>query len=243
MMVKEGSYNRLVILQPGYLPWLGFFDMMMQADLFVFIDDVQYDKQSWRNRNRIKTKNGWTWLTVPVLLKGHHLDQIRNIKIDNSKKWMERHWNLIQENYRNAPFFKEYADNFRQFYQKKWEYLEELDLAIVDEFRRILNINTPLAKSSDIDTAGLKSQAKVIAICKHFGAKEYLNGPAGKAIYSEEVFAENGIRLIWHNYKHPVYPQQFGEFIPYMSTLDLVFNCGPDSREIIASGHINSASD
>jgi len=223
----------IVILQPGYIPWLGFFNMMHSADLFIYHTDVQYDKQSWRNRNRIRTAKGFVWLTVPVQISGHSKSLIRDIRIDGGKNWRRDHLNLLKQNYMKAPFYEYYIDYFEELYANKWEFLIDVDLEIVNYLIKELGISTKVEYSTNFDLKGLKGQDRVLAICEQAGATEYLSGPAGKAIYFEDEFRRKGVDLAWHNYPHPVYRQQFDGFVPYLSVIDLMFNHGPESMDII----------
>lgn len=224
---------RAVILQPGYMPWLGFFDLMHQSDVFVYHTDVQYDKQSWRNRNRIKMRNGWCWLSVPVLIKGHSADIIREIRIDNSSDWGQKHWFQLRENYRAAPFFCDHAPFFQTTLSKRWEFLIDLDLCIADYMMSAMGLKRRIVFSHDLDLGGSNKTERLILICAAVGAEQYLNGPAGKAYIEEDLFRRAGIQLQWHDYPHPMYNQLHGPFLPYMSAVDLLFNHGLDSLEIL----------
>lgn len=228
----------MVILQPGYLPWTGYFDMMDKCDLFVHHVDVQYDKQSWRNRNRIRTEAGWSWLSVPVELTGYSTGLIMDIRIDNTKAWARKHLNLLTQNYRRAPYFDRYAGLFESALLSGWELLSDLDLHMAGLLMRELGLNTRTMLSTEFDLEGLKAEDRVLEICRQAGATEYLNGPAGKILYTPERFEAAGIALTWHDYRHPEYMQQYPGFVPYLSVVDLLFNHGPDSMDIIR-GRLN----
>lgn len=221
------------VLQPGYLPWLGFFDQLYKSDVFVVYDDVQYDKHGWRNRNRIKTPQGVQWLTVPVFSKG--LPLIKDIKIDNKENWGKKHLQGIKQNYSKAPFFDRYIGFFEGLYDKEWNYLIDLDMEIIDYFTDTLGIKTKRVFSSELGISGTQTE-RLIDVCRHFNADSYLTGDSAKNYLDENLFKEAKIELIYHNYKHPPYRQLYGEFIPYLSAVDLFFNEGDKSLEIFTNG-------
>lgn len=219
-------------MQPGYLPWLGFFELMINSDTFIILDTVQYNKKSWRNRNRIRTKSGWIWLTVPVLVKKKFKQLIKDVKINNQISWQKRHLNSMRINYSRAPFFKEYISDLEKIYLKNWEYLVDLDLALINFFAKELEITTPLIKLSELNISG-KGNEHIINICKQLGADELYDSEGARAFINMELFDKEDIRVIFQNYQHPIYKQVYKPFIPYMSTLDLLLNCGKESLRIL----------
>ena len=223
-----------VIMQPTYLPWMGYFDLMAQSDIFIFLDNVQFEKQSWQQRNKIKTSQGWQWLTVSVAQK--FSQKIDEVEINDKVKWREKHWKTIMQNYRKSEFWSKYSSFFEDVYQREWQYLANLNIHITGWIRDQLGIETRLKSASEMDVQGQKVSL-VIDICKKVGADTYLS-PIGAKEYIEEdnLFADEGIRLQYHNFEHPMYRQLYGDFIPYMSVIDLLFNEGPRSLEIIRSG-------
>lgn len=218
------------ILQPGYLPWLGFFEQLYKSDIFIIYDDVQYDKNSWRNRNRIKTSNGIEWLTIPV--HGKITSKILDIVIDNSKDWRRKHLKAIEVNYRKAPYFKDYWKIFEKILNQEWEKLIDLNMALICEINKILGINTKIEFSSKLNIIGDKIN-RLINICKYFDADVFYEGTAGKNYIDEKIFDEAGIKIKFQDYKHPVYHQIYGDFVPYLSIVDLIFNEGPKSLQIL----------
>ena len=227
---------RLAVLQPGYLPWLGFFDQLQRADCFIFYDDVQYDKNGWRNRNRIKSTTGEPhWLTVPVRV--HSLAQrLIDTEIDNRQPWARKHLGTIRQSYVRAPHLKRYLPELEELLlAAKWERLCDLDLAVIKLMCRWLGLERATMRSSELNIDGDRSQ-RLVNFCKHAGADRYLSGNAAQTYLDVELFARHGIAVEWQDYKHPTYPQQHGEFVPYLSTLDLLLNCGDDSRTIISEG-------
>lgn len=223
---------RVAILQPGYLPWLGFFDQMYKSDVFVIYDDVQYDKHGWRNRNRIKTAQGMQWLTVPVLTMGQDNPLVKEVLINNKVDWRRTHLKTIKQNYSRAPFLNTYFGMFEEIYSKEWKYLIDIDMTFIFTLMEELGLTTKIKFSSSLGIMG-KSTQRVIDICLYLKASEYLSGDAAKDYLDESLFFQNDIKLEYHHYQHPVYNQLYGEFIPYLSVIDLLFNHGNESLDIL----------
>jgi hypothetical protein len=223
-------FMRIAVLQPSYLPWLGYFDQIARVDAFVFYDDVQYDKDGWRNRNRIKTDSAehWQWLTVPVLLKGKHGAKIHEVEINNTEHWRRKHLSAITQWYRRAPFFKELNGFFEEFYAREWKSLSDLATTSIREICGLMGIATPLHFSSKLGVTGEKV-SRLVRLCEHFGADEYLTGDAAEDYLEPQAFAEKNIRIVYQRYKHPEYPQLYGPFLSHLSVVDVLFNCGPSS--------------
>ena len=223
----------VAILQPGFLPWLGFFDQMIRSDRFVYYDDVQFDKHGWRNRNRIKTPNGPAWLTVPVRHSGLHGQTVADVEIDNSKPWSRKMVRTIEQVYARSPHCRHYLPDLSAILcDTPASLLIDLDLQVIDLMRRWLEIDTPTIRSSMLGIAGGQTE-RLVAICRHFSADRYLSGNAAKSYLQEELFDAAGISVVWQDYNHPVYRQLHGEFVPYLSALDLVLNLGPESPKAI----------
>jgi WbqC-like protein family len=223
----------LCVLQPGYLPWLGFFDQMRRSDIFVIYDDVQYDKHGWRNRNRIKSPDGPYWLTVPVRHKGLGWPKINEIEIDNQSAWAKKHVGTIRQFYSKAPYTTQYLPMLEDLLSKPWALLVELDMAVITLICTWLGLDRHVVRSSSLGIEGAQSE-RLYKFCEHFGARQYLSGSSAKDYLDLDLFARNRVAVIWQDYHHPVYPQQHGEFVPYLSVLDLVLNCGPESSGILA---------
>lgn len=223
------------ILQPGYLPWLGFFSQMDTSFVFVLYDDVQFDKHGWRNRNRIKTPQGIQWLTVPVYHKGLTGQLIKDVEINNTECWSDKHIKSIRQNYSKAKFFKDNSDKIFECINKRRDSLLELDMELIMIFSSILGIDKKLVLSSTLGIDGGRID-RLIKIIKHFGGNKFVEGKSGKAYIDEKVFNDNGIKLVYQYYHHPVYQQLYSEFIPYLSIIDLIFNCGPESLKILREG-------
>jgi hypothetical protein len=225
---------RVGIHQPMYLPWLGLFDRIQRCDVFVLLDNVPYSKNYFINRNKIKTTNGWTWLTVPVLTSGLFGQLIKDVQIDNKTQWCKTHWRSIYYSYKKAPHFPKYVNFFEGFYAKEWAYLAEANEALLDFVLNTLGIKTRIVKASELDVLGKKEEL-ILNTCKVLKADEYLSGPDGAKYLSLDLWRRNNIKVEFHNYRHPEYPQLYGKFIPQMSIIDLLFNCGEDSLRILSS--------
>ena len=222
---------RVVINQPTYIPWIGYFATLDSCDKYVIYDNVQFDHQSWQHRNKIRNQEGWMWLTVPIVRNKTQL--INEVKIDGNK-WQKKHWKSIQQNYSRTPYFEQYESVFQKIYQTEWEYLIDLDVALLKELAIQLRINMPeFIYASDIKTEGHKTD-RLIPILKATGADIFIEGLAGKNYIEVNRLNEAGIEIKWFEYNHPVYPQR-GEFIPYLSAIDLLFNTGDKAIDYIMS--------
>ena len=223
---------RVTILQPSYLPWLGFFEQMTRSDKFVLLDDVQYTRRDWRNRNKVRVKEGWVWLTVPVQQKSRFSQRLLETRIDNSVSWRRKHLETLRQHYCKAPFFEKYFPRCQQIYEKDWEFLFDLCLETIQFLKEEMGIETPLLRSSEMKLSGEKTE-RLVSICRELGATHYLSGESGSDYISQEDFSNQGIELEYQNYEHPVYPQRYPGFVPHLSTIDLLFNCGEQSLSIL----------
>ncbi len=224
---------KIAIHQPQYMPWLGFFYKMDSADIFVLLDDVQYKKNEWQNRNQLRNAEGAQWITVPV-----HVDfgqKISEVKIDNSKPWKEKHLKSLEMNYSHAAFFTDYFPLFEKEFAKDWEYLVNLNITFIEEFKKALGIGTEIVKSSSLNVE-TKSTERLIDICKALNADTYIAGPGCRDYMDTGLFDANDIGLEIQEYTHPEYKQVFDGFEPFMSVVDLLFCHGKDSLEIIRKG-------
>lgn len=231
----------VTIHQPEHLPWLGFFDKMRQADVFVLLDTTQLAKDDFQNRNRIKTRNGPTWLTVPVYRRARSKQLIIDVEICNDRNWRNRCWSLIYQNYKDAPYFEKYAPFFKDLYAQRWSKLVLLNETITGYLKDQLGLRTDLVKASDLGVYMRGPTNVNLTICRRLAADVYLSGKYGKEYLDETRLAEQGIEVHYQNFKHPVYPQLWGEFLPRMSTIDLLFNCGDSSLKIIEEANSNVA--
>ncbi len=226
--------------QPQYLPWLGYFDKIDKSNCFVFLDTVQYKKREFQNRNKIRTKTDPIWLSVPVKTKGASLQRLSDVQIDNQINWQKEHINSLQTWYSSAPHFNDYFSFFKAVYAKKWERLIDLNIHIIEFILDILDINTKIYLESEIKTQ-YTSTLRLVEICNKLEADIYLSGIGGKDYLDELKFSENKIDLQYQNFTHPTYLQQFtlgeNKFSPYMSIIDLIFNAGPKSIDILRKGN------
>jgi len=220
--------------QPLFLPYLGHFAKIACTDVFVFLDTVSYAKWGWYSRNKIRTSEGWMWLVVPILTHGHHNQPLNKIKIDNSQKWRKKHLKAIEMAYSKAPYFELYHNFFQETYNNEWTYLTDLDEHFIRFCIKELGIDVKFVKASSmsLNLEGQKSSL-VLDLCKKMKPDVFIFGKTGKTYAKVEDFESLGIKVIFQDYKHPVYSQIHGEFIPYMSIIDLLFNCGPKSFEIL----------
>lgn len=224
--------------QPVYLPWLGLFHKIALADMFISFNQVQYQPKDWNNRNQIKTQQGPIWLTVPVLRKGYLEKSISDIEINNNEPWARKHWKSMQVAYAKAPYFKRYAGFFEDIYGRRWERLVDLNETMLRGFLDILGIKVPVRSASEWNFSGAKSDL-VLDMCIQTGTCEYIFGSNGRNYADVDAFSTAGVKVHFQDYVHPTYLQQHGEFTPYMSIVDLLFNCGDDSYSILMAGNIS----
>ncbi|UCH77954.1 MAG: WbqC family protein [Candidatus Coatesbacteria bacterium] len=217
--------------QPVYLPFVGFFQKMARADAFVFMPFVQLNKRSWQVRNQIKGPHGPVWLSLPVHVKGKYHQTIGETKIVEGK-WRHKHWEAIRHNYARAPYFEDYAPFFEETYARPWEGLAELNLHLIAKLREFLEVTTPIVDVDAQAVAGTKSDL-IIDICRQVDATAYLSSD-GEVVYIEkEKFAAAGLGHSYLGWEPTPYPQLFGEFVPNLAAIDLLFNCGPASRDVV----------
>ena len=226
--------NRVVVLQPSYLPWIGYFEQIARADQFVFLDNVQFTRRDWRNRNKIRTSGGWAWLTVPVEQKNRYMQLLKETRIDNTTNWNNKHRESIRLNYSRAPFFDDYYPFFESVYSKKWEFLLDLCYETTEYLKGVLNITTPTSKSSDLPVKGVKAD-RILSICREMRATHYLTGSLANNYLPKDEFDREEIELEYQEYDHPEYPQRYPGFVPNLSLIDLLFNIGDKSRAVIMS--------
>jgi hypothetical protein len=227
---------KCVILQPSYIPWRGYFHQINKSDLFIFYDDVQYDKNGWRNRNQIKTSQGKKWLTIPVKTKGSVSDSIpiNQIPIAWEKPWNLHHWRGIQFAYKKAPFFEEYAGYFKEFYSRQPQFLADFTISSTMEIAKLLGIShTRFQRSSEISGITGEKSDRLIQILNTVGADEYISGPAAKDYIEEEKFIDAGIKLEYMQYNYPEYPQLYPPFDGKVSIIDLLFMTGPTALKFL----------
>lgn len=234
---------RISIHQPAYLPWMGYFDKIAQADLFVYLDHVQFQKNSFQNRNKVKAANGPVWLTVPVLTKGGLFETpLSQLEIDNKQLWQKKHFRTLQQSYAKAPFSRRLSD-IQEFYETNSSFLSSFCFEMMKVFMQELGIRTPLVRSSEI--AGVQHHSKsdlILHICKELKADFYLSGAMGKDYLDLQSFEENDIAVEFQSYRHPIYPQvgkPDDEFVPYMGIIDLLCNVAAPEQYFLRSALSN----
>lgn len=220
----------MAIVQSGYIPWKGYFDIIRSADEFFLLDNVQYTRRDWRNRNLIYTAAGLAWLTIPVEVRGRYHQTIGETRVAD-RQWARKHWSTITHNYRRAPFFEQYAGAFGRAYGTagSMQLLSQVNLLFIELINSILGITTPVITLPS-SSAGEDKNQRLVSICLDAGAGEYLTGPSAKAYIDEQLFAASGIRIVWADYSgYPEYPQLHTPFQHGVSIIDLLFNTGSEA--------------
>ncbi len=220
--------------QPQYLPWLGFFDKLDQADVFVLLDDVQFKKNEWQNRNRIKGPAGPQWLTVPVR---HKFPQsIAEVEVREGEPWRRKHLRALETNYGKAPFFEAEMQLLAELLERPWTHLAPLNIELTRRLVERLGIRTDIRMSSEL-SARRHPTLRLVDLCLGLGADMYLSGAGGDYL-EREAFDASGVGLRFQQFTHPSYGQLHGEFEPCLSVVDLLMNCGDESLSVIQSGRI-----
>ena len=227
---------KATIEQPTYLSWAGYYGMMDISDVFVFYDDVQFSRQSWQQRNKIKASNGnWMWLSIPVLQ--NFGQKIKEVKIDNATNWRKKHWESIYQSYHKAPYFKQYQDDIERIYRVEWEYLSDWNIFIILIVSGLLGIKmTNLVKSSELKGLVGNKTDRLLQVLGKIGADEYITSYGTKVYIESQKFKDRNIKLRWYEYKPLVYSQTRGEFFPYLSAIDLLLNTGSEALRYIREG-------
>lgn len=221
------------IHQPAYLPWPGYFHRIATSDLHIVLDSVQFEKNSFINRNRVRAADGWCWLTVPVKTGGLFGNlTLRTLEIDANSNWQKKHWNTLCQNYSKAPYFAPHAPFFEELYQCRWTHLSDLCRALTAYLLQAFGIRTLLRYSSEMAANGSKDEL-VLKLCREAGATTYFSGALGRDYLREKLFEEAGIKVVYQDYRPPVYPQMSASFVPYLAAVDLLFHCGPRSLEVL----------
>jgi hypothetical protein len=231
--------NKIIITQSNYIPWKGYFTSMKHATHIVLYDDAQYTRRDWRNRNKIITPSGPTWLSIPIDVKGKYHQKVNEAKVKNNT-WPVDHWNKIRQNYRKAPYFNQYSEYFEPIYKDvlpQYEYLTDINRLMLEKCINLLGIEIQILDSRDFEIRGGKT-GKLINICKDLEADEYFTGPAAKNYMEEEMFPNNGITLTYYDLDNfPPYQQLWDGFDPFVSVLDMFFNLGDDTLNYFNWNH------
>lgn len=222
------------IMQPTFLPWLGYFNLIKKSEIFVFLDHVQLDKRSWQQRNKIKANQGELFLTVPLITKNKSQQKISETKIQRQENYISDHLKSIKQNYSKSQYFNQYFDKISDIYYKNFEYLNDLNINFIKYFSKVLKLKKNFFKSSELNIDfKKKNNDLLIDICKKFNVNEYLS-PIGSKIYLDnDKFKNNNIEIKFNDFNHPVYNQINKKFLPNLSIIDLVFNEGENSHKFI----------
>ena len=222
------------IQQPEFMPWMGYFDKVVNVEKVVFLDNVQFKKRYFENRNKIRSKDGWIWLTTPVITKGRFNQDINEVLIDNEKNWQDKIAKTLIINYQRSPYWNEVGLDFIDLIKSKWNKLIDLNISIIQFFLNLFEINRPWVLASDLKTKNSGSDL-ILEICQKTNASHYLSGSFGKNYLNEEKFISNNVNLAYQDFKHPEYSQIHNGFIHSMSILDLYLNHGIEGKDLLAS--------
>ena len=227
----------VVIHQPDFAPYLGFFHRFLLADEYIALDHVQFvsnTSRSWTHRDKIKTEKGEKWLTLSVK-KAPRLTPINQIELSDTVDWASENLDLLHQNYRKAPFYDKIMPLVRELYRDPPRLMAEFNLRSIEMLMELLRVRLPCTLSSTLDPQGSKNEL-LVDVLRKVGATRYISGTGARAYLEEAVFAAAGIEVVWQEFQHPVYPQQFDGFIPYLSALDALFNCGVQGTQELLRG-------
>jgi len=226
--------KRVCIHQPDFLPYLGFFHRLLFTDVFIILNDVQFLRRGWHHRDKIKTIDGEKWLTLSIK-KGDYRQRIDQVILsENQGIWVANHLNLLKESYKKAPYFDGYFPKIRDIYLSGSIKMVDLNMAFLHFFFEVFDLQVNTLFSSDLNVGGSSNQ-KLINLINAVDGTQYLSGVGAKDYIDEQMFADEGIIVEWQQFNHPVYPQLHGDFIPNLSCIDLLFNCGPGAKEVLWS--------
>ena len=225
--------------QPCYLPWLGLFHKIALADCFICYDHVQYSQGDYTAKNCIKTGQGRHWLIVPIKKGGKIKQLLKDLEIDNSTDWKSNHWKTIRTAYSRAFFFKQYEGFLEDFYGREWNNLTLMNIEMLEWLLKVLGLPHKVERSSYLGIEGRKSQG-ILKMCQQLHADMIILGEQGQRYIEGDLFEKENIRIMIQKYQHPVYRQMHDQFISHLSVLDLIFNYGDDSLEILMSGNVSA---
>jgi hypothetical protein len=228
----------VTIHQPQFMPWLGYFDKMDRADLFILLDTVQFKKNEWQNRNRVKTVQGPQWLTVPVRYR--FPARIDEVGVNDDVSWRHKHVQTLKTNYSRAAFWEEHAASLTALYDVEEPHLRQVNAASIDWLAERLGVRTERRWASDFKVATQDPTQRLIDLCREAGATTYLSGADGRNYLEVDRFTSVGIEVIFQEYAPVEYPQLFGEFVSHLSALDLLLNAGPGSADVLRAGRIQT---
>jgi hypothetical protein len=223
--------------QPVYLPWLGLFHKISIADVYVHYNHVLHSPHDYTARNQIKTPQGSHKLIVPLQKSRSTSIKLKDLEIDNQSSWRRKHWQMIKMNYSRTPFFTEYAPIFEKFYTREWKFIDELNLEMLQVFLDILSIKIDIKISQDLNLISGKNEG-IIDMCKKLDCNKIVFGTLGRNYVDKDLFQQNDIKINFQSYIHPEYTQRFWKFKSHMSIIDLIFNHGPKSLDILREGNV-----
>lgn len=226
---------RLGIHQPQYLPWIGYFDRMASVDQWVFLDTVQYVKNYFQQRTKVRVPQGSMWLTVPVSCPNGLKTDIADVEIAADHNWRHRHRQTLQVTYARSPHYAQHASMLDSLYDQEWSHLVDLNIATIDALASAFGITVPCVRASQIEGIGGAKSDLVLSVCQAMGADSYVSGPTGRTYLDEDRFADAGVQIVYQDFRHPLYTQPFGEFEPYMSAADWLFCDGPRCGELLGT--------
>ena len=229
--------KKIFIIQTNYIPWKGYFDALNTVDEVILYDDMQYTKNDWRNRNKIKTAQGPQWLTIPIDVKGKMHQKIKDAVVsDRYLDWRESHWKTLQMSYSKAAHFKTYFSEFENLYKNDKEiHLSKINHSFIALINNILGIKTPMRWSSEFELKGDRNE-KLVNLCLETNTTDYFTGPSAQEYLDESLFEKQGIKVHYIDYSgYPSYTQLYGDFVHAVSILDLLFNEGPKTRNFMKS--------
>jgi hypothetical protein len=228
--------KRVAIVQSNYIPWKGYFDLINSVDEFILFDDAQYTRRDWRNRNKIKTPQGSTWLTIPVAVKGKYLQRIRDTNVQGAG-WAKNHWRTIVQFYSKAPHFLTYRDAFESLYLDCQECsLSQINYRFLSTICGILGISTKISRSMDYSLGEGGKTERLVSLCQQAGAQAYVSGPSARDYMQPELLREANLELQYFDYGcYPKYHQMYPPFVHDVSVVDLLLNEGPRAREFMKS--------
>jgi len=226
---------KIAIMQPTYLPWIGYFDLMAQSEVFVLMDDVQFVKKSWQHRNRIKSPTGELMLSVPIVTAGRRFQPICETEIDARQPWATKHFRSIELSYAKAPYAAQYLPDLRQIYERPWKMLPELNHALIGFLGRSMGIEAPIHFASSFPCRKERNE-HIVDLCKACNGDLLYDAGGAADVIDAAALEKEGIRVVFQSYVHPEYRQLHGPFLSHLSALDLLLNEGPRSREILRQG-------
>ena len=227
----------VVIHQPDFVPYLGFFHRLLYADLYVVLDHVQFvngSTRAWTHRDKIKTPHGERWLSISVR-KAPRDTAINQVMLSTETDWRVANLRLLETNYKQSAFFHEIMPEVEALYGRPCSYLSEFTLQSIEMLMDMLDLSVPMVLSSKLNPHGSKNELLIDLLGK-VGATHYLSGVGARAYFDPTPFQSAGIEVIWQHFDHPIYPQLFGEFVPYLSSLDMLFNCGTQRSRALLRG-------